>query len=70
MRSTQSSRRIGPLAALIAAALLLVTACTEPTNDAQTPAPTGSLTPATSTGAPASPLGAISEPAAARPGTP
>ena len=37
------------------AAVVLAAACTEPTNDIRSPAPTGSLTPATSTGASASP---------------
>jgi hypothetical protein len=39
----------------VVAALLLVAACTEPANDVRSPAPTGSLTPATSAEAPASP---------------
>jgi predicted lipoprotein with Yx(FWY)xxD motif len=54
MRSTPNRSRIGRLAALVAA-ILLVAACTDTGgSDARSPAPTGSLTPATSTGASAS----------------
>ena len=49
MRSTQSHRRVGPLAVALGAVLLLA-ACTDDGNgsDVRSPAPTGSLTPASS----------------------
>ena len=56
MRSSLSRQQVGPLVALIGASLLLA-ACTDDGtgNDVRSPAPTGSLTPASSTGASASP---------------
>ena len=54
MRSTLNRRRVGRLVALCAAIMLLA-ACTDDSTNTRPPAPTGSLTPATSAEAPASP---------------
>jgi hypothetical protein len=54
MRSIPNHLRVGWLIALIVA-VLLVAACTDGNDDVRSPAPTGSLTPATSAEAPASP---------------
>ena len=53
MRSTPNVPHVGRLAALVGA-ILLVAACTEAGSDVRSPAPTGSLTPATSAEASAS----------------
>jgi len=54
MRSTRSRRRLGQLIALVATILVLA-ACTDDGTDVRSPAPTGSLTPASTAGASASP---------------
>ena len=56
MRLIPNDARSGRLVFLIAG-ILLVAACTDGGNDVRSPAPTGSLTPASSAEAPASPSG-------------
>ena len=54
MRSTRNRRRVGHLTALVATILVLA-ACTDDGTDVRSPAPTGSLTPASTAEASASP---------------
>jgi hypothetical protein len=53
--SRPPTRRRARMPIALIAVVLLAAACTEPTDDVRSPAPTGSLTPATSAEATASP---------------